>query len=408
MTPHCASKGGLAVIGACFLERPGADLRRGLAPTSRGVTLVELLVALAVVSLALSVVAALATAVVGAFEAEPAAADAHQRARSALAALIDDVQRAGSGFLTGADDAPGSALPPLLPDQLTTSAWVVTPTPGVMTTWHARRGAGPARLQAAVAAGEQVLRLVRPAYCPATSPGCGFVAGDDVVVYTTHGRMAAASVRQVRPPLDLELTAPVAEAWPAGSAVAAVTVHGYELRPDPSTGLSQIVRRLGDGPATPVIDFVTRFEIEWRIAGGVPTVFVEPGATEEFSTAGPAPPAPGVVDLAAWPAGENCAFSRSAGGAAMWRGPAGAAVAAPVPLARLADGPWCPDASAPSRWDLDLARVADVRVVLGVAVAASTLRPAVGLGLTRPPGARPVPDLVVETVVKPGRRGLGG
>lgn len=375
---------------------------------SRGTTLVELLVALAVIGLGVSVIAALATAVVGAFEAEPAAADAHQRTRSALAVLIDDVQRAGSGFLVRTDDAPGMALPALLPDPLTIGAWAVTPSPSVLTTWHARRGGGPALLQVAAALGDTVLRLARPAYCPPASAGCGFAAGDEVVLYGAHGRMTAATVRQVRPPLDLELMAPVPVAWPAGSAVAAVTAHGYALRPDPSTGLSQIVRRLGAGPATPVVDFVTRFEVEWRVASGTPTVFTEPGGSEEFATAGPAPPPPGVVDLAAWPAGENCAFSRAARGGATWRGLAGAAVPTAVPLARLSDGPWCPDPIAPTRWDLDLARVAEVRIVLGVAVASATLRPAVGLGLTRPPGARPVPDLIVETVVRPGRRGLGG
>ncbi|MEZ5418423.1 MAG: hypothetical protein R2708_13880 [Vicinamibacterales bacterium] len=47
--------------------------------------------------------------------------------------------------------------------------------------------------------------------------------------------------------------------------------------------------------------------------------------------------------------------------------------------------------------------MAEVRVVLAVAVASDALRAPASLGLRRP-GARLVPDLVLEGAMRPGRR----
>lgn len=373
----------------------------------RGGTLVELLVALTLLGLAMSVVAALAIPVLAALEAEPAAADAQQRARSTLHVLIDDVQRAGAGFLHDTEAGPGLGLPALWPDALRTGSWAVAPRAHTLTSWYAPRGAAHGPTRAAVAAGASVLPLSRPAFCSAVTPTCGFAAGDEVVLFLPHGRFAVATIAQVEAPLDLRLTAPLAEAWPAGAAVAAVTAHTYELRADPATGLSQIVRRLGSGPPTPVVDFVRRFDVEWIGAPGAPRVHLAPDGSEEHTSGAPGPPPAGMVVDPAWPAGENCAFFRDSSGSAHWRGAAGGPAPAPLTAASLGDGPWCPSPGAAVRWDADLARIDGVRVVISIAVAADTLRPAAALGLTRRPGARLVPDLVLETTVRAGRRAGG-
>ncbi len=173
--------------------------------------------------------------------------------------------------------------------------------------------------------------------------------------------------------------------------------------PDPATGLAQLVRRLGAGPANPLIDFVTRFDVEWHGADRAPIVRVAPDGTIEDATAGPRPPPVGTVADPAWPAGENCAYARDGAALPVWR-----SSAAPIDLATLGDGPWCPAASAPSRWDADLARVARVRVTLGVAVASARLRPPASVLLgDRRSGARLVPDLTVVMDLVPGRRNGG-
>jgi hypothetical protein len=219
--------------------------------------------------------------------------------------------------------------------------------------------------------------------------------------------MATAQVRSAVAPLDLQLSGPLAEPWPPGTMVAAVTTHGYEMRPDAATGLFQIVRRVGAGPAQPVVDFVTRFDLEWWEDAGAPRVHLASDGTEEHATAGPAPPAVGVVVDPVWGAGENCAFTRDAGGVPRWRASVGGASPAPLAMARLQDGPWCPSPGSPTRWDADLARVVQVRILVGVAAASARLRLSTRLGLGSPTSTRPIPDLVVETTVRPGRRNGG-
>ena len=374
-------------------------------PHPRGTTLVELLVAMGLVALVMSTVALLAVPVLGSLEADPASAEAAQRGRGLLLALFDDVHTAGSGFVLATDRGPGLGLPAVWPDTLTAGAWAFGARPQVLSAWHARRDASHAVLRQPVAAGAVILPLGRPTLCPAAWPTCGFGAGDEVLVYDAHGRLAVGTVQQVLPPLDLEIVPPLAEAWPAGTVVSGVRAHTYELRPDPATGLSQVVRRVGTGPATPVIDFVTRFDVTWWAAAGVPAVRGVPGA-EDDATSGPAPPAVAAAEAPGWPPGENCAYARDAGGAARWRGGASGASPEVLPLGALADGPWCPSPAAAVRWDADLARLAEVRVVVGVAAAGEVLRVPASLGLRRP-GARLVPDLVLEATLRPGRRNGG-
>ena len=194
-------------------------LRVCRSPTG-GFTLIELLVALTLLGLAMGVVAALTIPVLAAFEAEPAAADAQQRARSTLQVLIDDVQRAGTGFLHDTDAGPGLGLPALWPDALRTGAWAVSPRAKTLTTWHAPRGAAHGLTRVALGAGAAVVPLARPAFCSAVTPTCGFATGDEVVLFLPHGRFAVATIAQVEAPLDLHLTSPLTEAWPAGSTVA--------------------------------------------------------------------------------------------------------------------------------------------------------------------------------------------
>lgn len=382
--------------------------RPGLTPASHGAmgaTFVELLVALALLAIGMALTAVAASYVLGAFETEPAAADAQQRERAGLQVLIDDVSRAGSGFYLAADDGPGRALPAVLPDSPAPGAWAATGRPSTLSAWRARRDTPQAVLAADAPAGTSRLVLTRPPSC-APLALCGFQVGDDLLITSAHGRLEMAEVRAVRPPLDLELASPLAAAWPAGAVAAAIVPHTYTLRPDAATGLQQLVRARGSGPATPVVDFVTRFDVEWWGSLAAPSVGVAPDGTDDHASAGALPPPAGLAADPAWPPGENCAFLRNAAGTPTWRSVALGAML-PAPLTAFSDGPWCPSPSALIRWDADLAQVAEVRIVLGVAVASTLLRPPVGLGLARGIIARPVPDVVLQATVRPGRQGGG-
>lgn len=372
---------------------------------SAGLTLAELLVALALASTGLAALAALSSALLAAFGADPAAAEQQQRGRATLAVLADDVARAGPGVAHAVGTPAGFTTPAVMPDIVRAGPWTVGAQPSTLAIVAGARTAAHAKLAAAVTAGESRLVVERPGFCSPASPTCRFTAGDDVLLAGPHGGFALAAVRSASPPLVIDLTAPLAEGWPAGTGVSVVTARAYALRPDPVSGLLQIVRAHGPGPATALVDFVERFDIEWLLDGAAPSVRVAPDGTAEFASTGPLPPLAGEIGDPAWPAGENCLFARDADGRIVARlAPLGTGAVA-VPLARLADGPWCPSPAAPSRWDADLARVAGVRVRLDVAVASALLR----LPTPDAPGAglrarfRPVPRLTLTTVLAPGR-----
>jgi hypothetical protein len=381
-------------------SRAGLDGVHG----ERGLTLVELLVGVALTGLGVAVLAQLAGGVLAGFEADPAAAEQQQRGRATMAALVEDVARAGAGFVDDLSAGPARGVPMAVPDAWRYGAWSVTPRPSTLAVLAGARTAAHARLATAVLAGDARLILERPAYCSPASPTCRFAAGDDVLLVGADGAMTLAAVRAVAPPLVVDLTAPLAQGWPAGTRVSVVEARAYAVRPDPSTGLDQIVRSSGPGPAMPLVDFVHRFDVEWLVDGEAPAVRVAPDGTEEGATRGPPPPAADTVGDPAWPAGENCVFVRPGGGGPASRLPALGARMVAVPLSRFTDGPWCPSPAAPTRWDADLARVVAVRVRLDVVVASDLLRallaPGPGPGATR---RRIVPTLTLAATVAAGR-----
>jgi hypothetical protein len=135
-----------------------------------------------------------------------------------------------------------------------------------------------------------------------------------------------------------------------------------------------------------------------------PTV-VPGGALPTRTSYGPAPPDP-AQQPTAYPPGENCVFARTDDGEPAPRVPSYAATPVLVPLsaAHLTDGPWCPDALSPSRYDADLWRVRLVAVRLRVQSAVAALRGPAGPLFTRGGTARDtrfVPDREVASVVSP-------
>ena len=83
--------------------RQGLARLRGGATAQRGMSLVELLVALGLAGVGLSALALMSTGVLAAFDADPAAAEQQQRARATMAAIVEDLTRAGAAFVGDAD-----------------------------------------------------------------------------------------------------------------------------------------------------------------------------------------------------------------------------------------------------------------------------------------------------------------
>jgi hypothetical protein len=150
--------------------------------------------------------------------------------------------------------------------------------------------------------------------------------------------------------------------------IAAVTSRTYYLKSDPVSNTFQLMRYDGDGAAdAPVVDHVVGLSFQYFGDPQPPTILrplTEP--IGPWTTYGPKPPA----------SGDNCVFVGNGTPTPIPALPALDSGMALVPLgpAILTDGPWCPDAVNPNRFDADLLRIRRVTVTLRLESAAATLR----------------------------------
>ncbi len=385
----------------------------GVRSAADGFSLVELMVALTLSLAIVSGVFRLVDPASGAFQTQPEVADVQQRMRAAIAAITRDVGGAGGmPFLaTRADPVspvPAAAVfpmrvgrtgtdPPGTYDQARLSVWSIAPT------------AVQAKLGASLASANGVATIMPGAGCRAGAASCGFQSGMTVVVLGRDGAFDLFSITRTAGS-SITLQHNFADSGvmfaASDSTMAEATLRTYMLKNDPATGAPRLVRYDGAGGAdVPVVDHVVNLGFDLLGEAEPPSLVTtsEPAAVRV--TYGPPPPAPG-VSTTVYPPGENCAFSRTPAGGVT---PRLAALAAGPVLVRLepaslVDGPWCPDATSPNRYDADLLRVRAVVARVRVEAAIDALRGPAGPLFTRggtARGARFVPDRVAETVVTP-------
>jgi hypothetical protein len=333
-----------------------------------GFTVVELLVATAIVLAITGGLVALVGPGPSESKARAAAIEIQQRLRAATEALGADLLVAGTGPVNGVWGQPfGAVTASLLPFRVgtrgdapgTTRSDVLTilASPGVVAAaqladdWTP--GGGPANVRTVPA-------------CPAGDVSCGFRAEAVVLLLDGRGQADLYRVDSVAGSL-LTLVprgATSGRAFPAGSVVVPVAVATYALKPGGPGEAGQLVSGDGDAADMPLADHVTEFSVQ--LLGEPRAPILAAGTVPPRATYGPPPPLPPDDDPRdEWPAGENCTFIATAVGQVS-RLPAlhpgtGLVLLSP---AILSDGPWCPDALAPGRYDADLLRVRAVRVTL--------------------------------------------
>jgi prepilin-type N-terminal cleavage/methylation domain-containing protein len=378
-----------------------------------GFSLVEILVAMAIMAGVMAAVFAMLAPSQPMFAAQGEGVDIQQRMRVAAETLMRDLSMSGAGaFPRGEIEPLTRVLAPLAP------AW---PDPGDIVSGSRADTvrlvfAPPSAAQATTATvlparSGSVLMAEGPACATGAAP-CGFVSRARVLVYDAAGfhdlftvTSADGAVLQLRH--DLPDTGHV---YPAGSALVEVTSRTYSLRRDSATGTDQLVRT-DAGSAAPVVDHVVGLSFEYFGDPEPPRVTgVITAGARPSTTYGPRPPPPD-VSSGSFPPGENCVFAYA--GAYVPRlarlDPADG-VLAPLTNALLSDGPWCPDALHPARFDADLFRVRRVLVRLRVQSAVDSLRGPAGMLFMRPgtarDAARMVPDLEATFQVAPGNLGV--
>jgi Tfp pilus assembly protein PilW len=388
----------------------------------RGFSLIEAVIAAGLTTVVTAGVFGLLHPARGSFGTEPEVADLQQRLRVGADTLARDLLMAGAGAYLGSHAGSlTNFFAPVLPfrqgakhndppgtfatDRITLT---YVPSTGSQTT-----------IVADVAPHLLTLEVAAEGQCPLNASLCGFARGMSVLVFDDTGNHDLFTITSVTGnSAQVAISRPAGQAtttYAAGAKVVEAVSDTYFLKTDDVSETYQLMHYDGTTNAdATVVDHVVGLRFDYDGEPNPPTMLKpvsEPAGP--WTTYGPKPPASDVKPTA-YPAGENCTFMLDDNGdhvprlAALGSGPPALVALTP---AQLTDGPWCPDAINPSRWDADLLRIRRISVTLRVETAAAALRgPASVLfshGGTSRNGARWVPDQEVRFQVSPRNLNLG-
>jgi type II secretory pathway pseudopilin PulG len=388
--------------------------------TARGFSILELLVAVALMLATAAAALALVTPGQAGFAAQLEMSDMQQRLRVASGALYQDLVMAGAGAHLGPRRGPlAYYFAPVLPYRRGSAH---DDSPGTfvtdaLTVMYAPPGAAQTMLSASSAAAASDVAVDWTPGCPVGDAACGFRRGMTALVYDASGDAELFMVRDVHANvLQLEYAgggAPTYANDPAHPAsIVQVTSIVYELKGDPSAAVHQLVSHEGAAAhEAPVVDNLVKLRFDYYGDPQPPQLLRSlDDPVGPWTTYGPAPP--GLTDQipgGGYPAGENCTFAVDLpSGVQTARLPlldADAGGLVELTGAQLTDGPWCPDPTNPNRWDADLLRIRRIGVTLRIQSANAALRgPASALftyGGSSTSGSRWLPDQEVTLQVTP-------
>jgi hypothetical protein len=367
-----------------------------------GATLIELIVACALTLLVLGTAAALAIPAATGFHTVPAHADVQQRLRVAVEAIASEIRLASSGPAADLTGGPADAWPALMPcgwaDDPVAGAGGPCTRPDVLTIASADRPLWVFTQE--TAGGAAAIRIAFPPGCPPGSAGCGFTAGDSVIVSDGRGACERATIAAAADGgATLVTSMPLAFPYARGAVVASADPRTYYVRAEPG-GAGLQLRRRASGSDLPVLDHLAHLRVEYFGAAAPPEARAEPSG-RFTSSYGPAPdqkPALQPDGSTRWDVFDSCAFTVTGGvpRSTLQPLPADDHGLASLPLAALSDGPWCPDSSTGPRIDLDLYRIRRVRVTVRVIAASAPMRGAGGGWFAVAGTGRDAPRLVPD------------
>ncbi len=389
----------------------------------KGFTLVEFLVSALLVLTTAGVIFIFLPPAHRAFQAQPEQSDLQQRLRVSVDMLTRDLVMAGAGTYAGAalgsltnnvapimpyrafGDTPDSSQGVFFRDD--TISFIYVPTT-----------ASQATLASPLAAGSLDAQLEWSPNCPPTTATsiCGLESGDRLMILDEASHWDVFSVDQIGGGLmPLRHRGPPAVAtYGVGAVVTEIRSGTYYLKSDPANRTYQLMRHDGWATELPVVDDVVRLEFRYYGDAEPPRLTGKPldETPGPWTTYGPAPP-PLHQIRGGWPEGENCAFLVD-NGAHVPR--LAVLTGGGPPLVELSpglftDGPWCPNAVTPNRFDADLLRIRKIHITVRVQSALASLRGPAGAlflkGGTARAGENLVPDIEAQFDIAPRNMGLG-
>jgi type II secretory pathway pseudopilin PulG len=356
-----------------------------------GFTLVEALVATAIVVLVTAGVLSMLNPARGVFKTQAEVADVQQRLRAGVDALTRDLLSAGAGAYSGA--LTGSLcgyFAPILPFHrglgaaLDDGSGVFRSDAISLLSVPSTSAQTTVRSDMSTTSSPVLINL--ESGCPKdvrsgiVDPVCGFKANvTRAAIFDGTGAFDMVDVTSVDETMQaIDFQRPqqsaLSKAYLGSSSkhltkIVEISSHVYYL----NTATHQLMHHDGFSTVTPVLDNVVALEFEYY-GDPSPPMFVRPG-TDQAVTYGPAPPASDVAQAPFAP-GENCTWQKI-GGAQVARlaflGSAGGGLVK-LTASQLTDGPWCPDDVNANRYDADLLRIRKVRVTLRLKSGNDSLR----------------------------------
>jgi hypothetical protein len=386
------------------------------AKSNGGFTLLEVLIATALMMTVTGAIFGMMNPSQGLFQTQPEVSDLQQRLRVGVDTLQKDLIMAGAGTYTGASaGALSFFVAPILPyraigDDTDASKGIffredaitmmyVPPTPAQTT------------ISASMPANSSEIKVTSQPNCPSKQTQlCGFQVGMRLIIFDPDGNWDTFTVTQVQDSAahlqhrgqDFTVS------YAAGARVTQVKTATYYLNPQ----TNQLMFYDGWDADVPVVDNVVGLKFEYFGDAQPPELTGKPltAAYGPWTTYGPKP-VPLTETRNGWAAGESCVFAVQ-NGQHVPRLEDLSDNVGQVPLTKemLSDGPWCPDPAKPNRFDADLLRLRRVRVTLRVQVGLERLRGPAGLLFAKGGtgnGSRVVPDQEVSFDVTPRNLNLG-
>jgi prepilin-type N-terminal cleavage/methylation domain-containing protein len=392
-----------------------------------GFTLIEMLLAMALMLVILGGVFQAFNPAQGAFRTQPEAADMQQRLRVGTDRLYRGIVVAGAGIYSGgAVGNLGQYFAPILPYRA--GAIDSDPSKGTyfrtdaITIFHVPTTASQCTIRDRMPRPSSEVKVNAEPGCPADDPLCGFHVGMKVIIFDATGSFDFFTITEVqsdalhlqhRPPINPE---DFSKAYDVGAVISQVVTECFYWRQDPAANTFQLMHYDLFQNDVPLIDDVVDLRFDY-LGEAAPPILRAPvtDPVGPWTSYGPRPPALGVdVSSDSWPAGENCTFTVDP--ATSLHVSRLASLGAPGTLtaltpAQLSDGPWCPDEGNVNRYDADLHRVRQVRVSFRVQASQTVLRGPAGILFNRAgtgrESARLVPDQAVQFDVTPRNLNLG-
>jgi hypothetical protein len=389
----------------------------------RGFTIVEMLVATAIMVTVTGTIFSLVNPAHGAYRAQPEVSDMQQRLRVGTMFLANDLLMAGAGSPAGSTlmGTLVNFFAPIKPYRIgmigSDPASGVFYRPDALTLVYIPLHAAQTKLDMPMPQPSAELKVAAQPNCPVGNELCGFQEGMRLLIFDETGAYDDMTLTQVQTPalqLQHNKSEPgneLSKRYGIDAQVAQVEQRTFYFNPD----TEQLMYYDGDQRDEAVVDHVVDLAFEY-FGDPRPPVLLNPVTNPKgpWTSYGPKPPALG-VQTTTWPAGENCAFlvdpvTGTHAGRLADLAP-GSQELVPLSKEMLTDGPWCPDVTFPTRFDADLLRIRKLGIRLRVQVAAAELRGPAGLLFrnagTSPGGNRLVPDQEIRFEITPRNFNLG-